>query len=137
MRRIRKQRVAAAWSAHQQVAIGRDSIHAAVASWPRAFSVDAGAPYAGYAYVACSDEAYGGMLTPEQMESLRKAKRVEFDRLFLTGMIQQHNGPLTMVKDLFDPSTRQDAELFDFATDADNSRRAEIKIMQGMLEKSR
>ena len=30
---------------------------------------------------------------------------------------------------------QQDAELFDFATDADNSQRAEIKIMQSMLEK--
>src|SRR5690242_2506963 len=31
-----------------------------------------------------------GMLTPEQMEALRKAKDAEFDRLFLTGMIQHH-----------------------------------------------
>src|SRR5258706_12924961 len=41
-----------------------------------------------------------GMLTPEQMEALRKAKGAEFDHLFLTGMIQHHNGALTMVKDL-------------------------------------
>ncbi len=77
-----------------------------------------------------------GMLTPEQMEALRKAKGAEFDRLFLTGMIQHHNGALTMVKDLFDTAgAGQDAELFNFATDADNSQRAEIRIMQGMLEK--
>ncbi|MGZ7075802.1 MAG: DUF305 domain-containing protein, partial [Candidatus Angelobacter sp.] len=43
-----------------------------------------------------------GMLTLEQMEALRKAKAGEFDHLFLTGMIQHHNGALTMVKDLFD-----------------------------------
>ena len=77
-----------------------------------------------------------GMLTPEQMEALRKAKDTGFDRLFLTGMIQHHNGALTMVKDLFDTAgTGQDAELFDFATDADNTQRAEIRIMQTMLEK--
>jgi len=77
-----------------------------------------------------------GMLTPEQMEALRKAKDAEFDRLFLTGMIQHHNGALIMVKDLFDtPGAGQDAELFNFATDADNSQRAEIRIMQSMLEK--
>jgi uncharacterized protein (DUF305 family) len=77
-----------------------------------------------------------GMLTPEQMEALRKAKGAEFDRLFLTGMIQHHNGALTMVKDLFDTAgAGQDAELFNFATDADNSQRAEINIMQNMLEK--
>jgi uncharacterized protein (DUF305 family) len=77
-----------------------------------------------------------GMLTPEQMEALRKAKGAEFDRLFLTGMIQHHGGALTMVKDLFAaPGAGQDAELFDFATDVDTGQRAEIRIMQAMLEK--
>jgi uncharacterized protein (DUF305 family) len=77
-----------------------------------------------------------GMLTPEQMEALRKAKGAEFDHLFLIGMIQHHNGALNMVKDLFDTAgAGQDADLFNFATDADNTQRAEIKIMQTMLEK--
>ena len=77
-----------------------------------------------------------GMLTPEQMEALRKAKGAEFDRLFLTGMIQHHNGALIMVKNLFDSAgAGQDAELFNFATDVDTGQRAEIRIMQGMLEK--
>ena len=76
-----------------------------------------------------------GMLTPQQMDALRKANGAEFDRLFLTGMIQHHNGALTMVKDLFDTAgAGQDAELFDFATDADNTQRAEIKIMETMLK---
>jgi uncharacterized protein (DUF305 family) len=77
-----------------------------------------------------------GMLTPPQMEALRKAKGAEFDHLFLVGMIQHHNGALIMVKDLFDTAgAGQDAELFNFATDADNTQRAEIRIMQGMLKK--
>jgi uncharacterized protein (DUF305 family) len=77
-----------------------------------------------------------GMLTAEQMEALRKAKGEEFDRLFLTGMIQHHNGALIMVKDLYDTAgAGQDADVFDFTTDVDNTQRAEIKIMQGMLEK--
>ncbi|HEY1937363.1 MAG TPA: DUF305 domain-containing protein [Candidatus Angelobacter sp.] len=77
-----------------------------------------------------------GMLTPEQMEALRKAKDAEFDHLFLTGMIQHHNGALTMVKDLFDTAgAGQDAELFNFATDVDSGQRAEIRIMQAMLQK--
>jgi len=77
-----------------------------------------------------------GMLTPEQMAALRQAKGSEFDRLFLVGMIQHHNGALTMVKDLFDTAgAGQDAELFNFATDADNTQRAEIRIMQAMLDK--
>jgi uncharacterized protein (DUF305 family) len=77
-----------------------------------------------------------GMLTPQQMEALRKAKGIEFDHLFLVGMIQHHNGALTMVKDLFDTAgAGQDAELFNFATDADNTQRAEIRIMETMLKK--
>ena len=79
-----------------------------------------------------------GMLTPKQMEALRKAKGAEFDKLFLKGMIQHHNGALMMVKDLFETAgAGQDAELFNFATDVDSGQRAEIKIMQIMLgEKS-
>lgn len=76
-----------------------------------------------------------GMLTPEQMEALRKAHGAEFDRLFLTGMIQHHGGALTMVHDLFNTAgSGQDAELFNFATDVDSGQRAEIRIMQAMLE---
>ena len=76
-----------------------------------------------------------GMLTPAQMEALRNARGAEFDRLFLTGMIQHHNGALIMVNDLFNTaSAGQDADLFNFATDVDNGQRAEIKIMQKMLE---
>lgn len=77
-----------------------------------------------------------GMLTPEQMAALKAAHGAEFDRLFLTGMIQHHNGALVMVKELFAaPAGGQDADLFNFATDADNTQRAEIRIMQGMLNK--
>ena len=79
-----------------------------------------------------------GMLTPDQMEALEKAKGADFDHLFLTGMIQHHKGALAMVKDLFDTAgAGQDADLFNFATDADNTQRAEIKIMQNMLEEKR
>lgn len=79
-----------------------------------------------------------GMLTQQQMEALRKAKGAEFDHLFLVGMIQHHNGALTMVKNLFDTAgAGQDAELFNFATDADNTQRAEIRIMETMLKKDK
>ncbi|MFN2530680.1 MAG: DUF305 domain-containing protein [Pyrinomonadaceae bacterium] len=79
-----------------------------------------------------------GMLTPTQMSALKKTDGKDFDRLFLTGMIQHHAGALVMVKDLFDSAgAGQDAELFDFATDVDSGQRAEIRIMQTMLgEKS-
>lgn len=75
-----------------------------------------------------------GMLTSKQMETLKKAEGAEFDRLFLSGMIQHHNGALIMVKELFDTAgAGQDAELFNFATDVDSGQRAEIRVMQTML----
>jgi uncharacterized protein (DUF305 family) len=77
-----------------------------------------------------------GMLTPKQMDALRKAKGTDFDRLFLTGMIQHHNGALVMVKDLFGTAgAGQDAELFNFASDVDTGQRAEIRSMQTLLGK--
>lgn len=75
-----------------------------------------------------------GMLSPKQMDALRKAKGARFDRLFLAGMIQHHQGALVMVKELFDTAgAGQDAEIFGFATDVDTGQRAEIEIMQKML----
>lgn len=79
-----------------------------------------------------------GMLTPKQMKALEQATGPAFDHLFLTGMIQHHTGALVMVEDLFNtPGAGQDAVLFDFATDVDNTQRAEIRIMQNMLLKEK
>jgi uncharacterized protein (DUF305 family) len=79
-----------------------------------------------------------GMLTPEQMQALAKANGKAFDHLFLTGMIQHHNGALAMVEDLFNtPGAGQESTLFDFANDIDNTQRAEIEIMQRMLLKEK
>jgi uncharacterized protein (DUF305 family) len=76
-----------------------------------------------------------GMLTPAQMDALRKAAGPEFDHLFLTGMIQHHTGALQMVKDLFaNPGAGQDPQLFDFSSDVDNTQQAEIDIMRHMLK---
>jgi uncharacterized protein (DUF305 family) len=75
-----------------------------------------------------------GMLTPEQLARLDAARGTEFDRLFLTYMIQHHQGALTMVEQLFAaPRGGQEAELFQFASDVDADQRAEIERMQQML----
>ncbi|MDT7815178.1 MAG: hypothetical protein QOJ42_5094, partial [Acidobacteriaceae bacterium] len=76
-----------------------------------------------------------GMLTPAQMKALAAATGPAFDHLFLTGMIQHHTGALTMVKDLFaTQGAGQDPQLFDFASDVDNTQQAEIDIMRHMLK---
>ncbi len=77
-----------------------------------------------------------GMLDAKQMKALADAKDSEFDKLFLSGMIQHHEGALVMVDELFKSSgAGQEAQIFNFATDVDSTQRAEIKIMQSMLEK--
>lgn len=79
-----------------------------------------------------------GMLTAKQMEALKKAKGREFDQLFLSGMIQHHHGALIMVKELFETAgAGQDAETFNFATDVDSGQRAEIRVMENMLQEKR
>ena len=76
-----------------------------------------------------------GMLTPAQMKALAAATGPAFDHLFLTGMIQHHTGALIMVKDLFaTQGAGQDPQLFDFASDVDNTQQAEIDIMRHMLK---
>ena len=79
-----------------------------------------------------------GMLTLQQMDTLRKSKGPEFDRLFLTGMIQHHTGALTMVKELFETQgSGQEPLLFDFTADVDVTQRGEIATMQNMLAKEK
>jgi uncharacterized protein (DUF305 family) len=79
-----------------------------------------------------------GMLSPKQMDALRNAKGPEFDRLFLTGMIQHHTGALTMLSDLFaTPGAAQDAQLFDFTADVGVTQQGEIDTMKSMLAKEK
>ena len=75
-----------------------------------------------------------GMLTTEQLAALDKAKGVDFDRQFLTLMIQHHRGALKMVADLLaSPLAAQDVNVSVFATDVEITQSAEIEIMQQML----
>ena len=76
-----------------------------------------------------------GMLTEAQMTQLDDARGKEFDRLFLTFMIQHHNGALTMVKELFDSyGAGQDETVFKFASDVNVDQTTEIARMQRMLQ---
>jgi uncharacterized protein (DUF305 family) len=75
-----------------------------------------------------------GMLTDEQMKQLDAARGAEFDRLFLTYMMQHHRGAVTMVKDLFDTyGAGQDETVFKFASDVNVDQTTEIARMQKML----
>jgi uncharacterized protein (DUF305 family) len=75
-----------------------------------------------------------GMLTKAQMAALAKAKGRAFERLFLAGMIQHHEGAVAMVKTLFATTgAAQNTAIFRFASDVDADQRAEITRMRAML----
>jgi len=99
---------------------------------------DGMAAMAGMEHMDMAMPTMPGMLTPQQMDALRKAKGPEFDHLFLTGMIQHHTGALTMLKDLFaTPAAAQDAQLFDFTADIEVTQQGEIDTMKSMLAKEK
>ena len=75
-----------------------------------------------------------GMLTADEMAALEAAKGVEFDRLFLQGMIKHHGGALTMVRELFaSPGAGQDGDIFAFASDVEADQQMEIDRMLLLL----
>jgi uncharacterized protein (DUF305 family) len=75
-----------------------------------------------------------GMLTTEQLRQLDAARGAEFDRLFLTYMIQHHRGAIAMVKTLFGTyGAGQDDTVFRFASDVNVDQSTEVARMEQML----
>jgi len=75
-----------------------------------------------------------GMLTDDELKAMEQAKGVDFDRLFLTGMIKHHMGALKMVDDLFaTPRAGQDVDVSVFANDVVTAQTGEIGIMKRLL----
>jgi uncharacterized protein (DUF305 family) len=74
-----------------------------------------------------------GMLTEEQMKQLDAARGKEFDRLFLTFMIQHHKGAIQMVDDLFAKAPPADEMVFKFSNDVQADQSTEIDRMEQML----
>ena len=76
-----------------------------------------------------------GMLTAQQLKALDAAKGTDFDREFLSLMIQHHEGALKMVSDLFaTPLAGQDVDVSVFANDVQTVQTAEIGTMHAMLD---
>ena len=75
-----------------------------------------------------------GMLTEAQMAELDRARGPEFDRLFVTYMIQHHQGAIAMVEKLFaSHGATQDDFIYKFASDVFADQTSEIDRMQSML----
>ena len=76
-----------------------------------------------------------GMLTPEQLTELEKARGADWDRLFLNDMIKHHNGAIEMVETLFaSQGAVQDEDIFKFASDVHVDQITEVNRMTQMLE---
>jgi uncharacterized protein (DUF305 family) len=76
-----------------------------------------------------------GMLTPEELAGLERARGNDFDRLFLSLMIRHHEGAVVMVEELFaTDGAAQDPSVFRIASDVQVDQRTEIQRMRAMLE---
>ncbi|HSR14571.1 MAG TPA: DUF305 domain-containing protein [Gemmatimonadales bacterium] len=75
-----------------------------------------------------------GMLTEDQMRRLDQARGAEFDRLFLSLMIQHHQGAVSMVKELLaNEGAAHDDTIFKLAADINVDQTTEIARMQQLL----
>ena len=75
-----------------------------------------------------------GMLTPEQLADLDRARGTEFDRQFLRFMIRHHQGAITMVNQLFGSQGAGEEEpVFRMASNIYADQVTEIGRMQTML----
>ena len=75
-----------------------------------------------------------GMLSPAQLDTLDRARGAEFDRLFLTYMIQHHMGAIVMVNELFaTQGAGQDEPTFRLASNIYADQTTEIARMEKML----
>jgi uncharacterized protein (DUF305 family) len=76
-----------------------------------------------------------GMLTDDQMRDLAAARGAAFDRLFLTLMIQHHQGAVRMVEDLLrEDGAAHDYTVFKLASDINVDQLTEIARMERMLQ---
>lgn len=90
--------------------------------------------HAGHAPALSNAPLMPGMLSPAQMHALAASTGTDFDRLFLQGMIQHHQGALDMVDGLLaQPNAAQDPMLSDFASSVVADQSAEILRMQSLL----
>jgi uncharacterized protein (DUF305 family) len=112
-----------------RIASGQQDEIATMQQWLQ----DHGRP-AAHAHHTAHAHAMPGMLSEAQLRQLEQARGPEFDRLFLTFMIQHHRGAVAMVKQLFaTPGAAQDERVFKFADDVSVDQTTEVARMQRML----
>lgn len=114
----------------ERIINGQQDEIASMQQWLR----DRGRPAEQGGHSAHGGHLMPGMLTDAQLKQLDAARGPEFDRLFLTYMIQHHRGAVTMVKELFGtPGAARDQTVFKLANDVSVDQTTEIARMERML----
>jgi uncharacterized protein (DUF305 family) len=119
----------------ERIVVGQRDEIALMRRWLLARHEDAPDSTAAHTMMPAMDHAplMPGMLTPEQLAQLDRARGPEFDRLFLTFMIQHHQGAITMVNQLFGQGAGEQETVYRFAADVYADQSTEIARMQKML----
>lgn len=73
-----------------------------------------------------------GMLSDAQMNALKNARGMEFDRLFLSGMIEHHQGAIEMAQEILQS---KNPHVRDFASNIIKAQADEIGEMKALLGK--
>jgi uncharacterized protein (DUF305 family) len=71
------------------------------------------------------------MVSDDAMDELEAATGAEFDRLFLTAMIDHHEGAIEMAK--AEQDSGQNAAAIDMAADIETAQTSEIAQMKDLL----
>jgi uncharacterized protein (DUF305 family) len=73
-----------------------------------------------------------GMMSPDDMDTLMKSTGADFDQLFLTMMIEHHEGAIEMAKN--QQAEGMYPEAIELAKQIEAAQAAEIATMQGLLQ---
>lgn len=73
----------------------------------------------------------GGMMSAEDMQALGAAQGAEFERMWLTMMIEHHEGAVTSSEEVL--KTTQNPDVEEMARSIVESQQSEIATMQGLL----
>lgn len=128
----------------QRIALSQEAEMALMRDWlierGQSLEIPGGQPgmdhsaHAGHVMPASDTPIMAGMLSPAQMHALASASGPAFDRLFLEGMIQHHQGAIDMVETLMArPGAAEDVMLSEFTGSVVADQAAEILRMQSLL----
>lgn len=80
-----------------------------------------------------ASDAMPGMMDAEQLSDLQRASGAEWDRMFLTSMIEHHEGAIEMAQE--EQADGENPEALALAEQIEEDQRAEVAEMQDLLRR--